>query len=104
MMAAIVRNLGVDRQFFPVFNEGDRKSIDTYLNLGVNCDRKARQRLRPIYRIRRCGSAYSGRKFAPTHSPSAWQVMSEMSSLPSVPPLSRGVPGLRNIRNAWMIR
>ena len=26
---------------FPVFNEGDRKSIDTYLNLGVNCDRES---------------------------------------------------------------
>jgi hypothetical protein len=69
MMAAIVRNLGVDRQFFPVFNEGDRKSIATYLNLGVNCDRKARQRLGPIYRIQRRRSAYSGRKFAPTHKP-----------------------------------
>jgi hypothetical protein len=82
MMAAIVRNLGVDRYLFPVINEGDRKSIDTYLNLGVNCDRKARQRLRPIYPIQRCWSAYSGRKFTPNCNLAAWQVMQKCRSCP----------------------
>jgi len=81
-----------------------RKSIDTYLNLGLNCDRKARQRLKPIYRIQRCWSAYSGRKFTPNHSPAAWQVMSEMSPVSGLPPLNRDVPGLRNIQNERMIR
>ena len=45
------------------------KSIGTYLNLGVNCDRKVRQRLRPIYRIQRCRSAFSVRKFAVRQQP-----------------------------------
>ena len=81
-----------------------RKSVATYLNPGVNYDRKVRQQLRLIYRIRRRGSAFSGRKIDPTRSPAAWQDMSEMSALSRSRALSRRRPGLRNIRNAWMIR
>ena len=51
MMAAIVRNLGVGRQCFLSSMKATCKSIAAYLNLGVNCERKARQRLRLIYRI-----------------------------------------------------
>jgi hypothetical protein len=69
MMAAIVRNLGVDRQFFLSSMKAILKSIGTYLNLGVNCERKARQRLRSIYRIQRCWSGFSVRKFASAKRP-----------------------------------
>jgi hypothetical protein len=71
------------------------------LNLGVNCDRKARQRLRPIYRIRRGWSAYSGRKFTPdpqSHCPASYAEMSFLSRLPRLAAASpacgiSGTPG-----------
>jgi hypothetical protein len=68
MMAAIVRDPGAQSPIFLSSMKAILKSIGTYLNLGVNCDRKVRQRLRPIYRIQRCWSGFSVRKFEPTRN------------------------------------